>query len=178
MLNEYIIIIWSPLTVFLCFHMFSFFLIKLILWLKLSIDKRQVEDMGGQRQGPQHPAPFQPFESDIFHLVWCFWRWFILNIHSCLGSFCLLLLIFYWLDILQLKKKHFCLVDGYLDCFWSGLLWIMLLWLFIYRSLCGTAVLSRGNQPTPWISPWCWERLRPEGEEGIRGWDGWMASLI
>ena len=26
-------------------------------------------------------------------------------------------------------------------------------------------------------SPWCWERLRAEGEEGIRGWDGWMAPL-
>ena len=25
-------------------------------------------------------------------------------------------------------------------------------------------------------SPWCWERLRAEGEQGIRGWDGWMAS--
>ena len=25
-------------------------------------------------------------------------------------------------------------------------------------------------------SPWCWERLTA-GEEGIRGWDGWMASL-
>ena len=24
-------------------------------------------------------------------------------------------------------------------------------------------------------SPWCWERLRAEGEEGVRGWDGWMA---
>ena len=24
-------------------------------------------------------------------------------------------------------------------------------------------------------SPWCWERLRAE-EEGIGGWDGWMAS--
>ena len=23
--------------------------------------------------------------------------------------------------------------------------------------------------------PWCWERLRAEGED--RGWDGWMASL-
>ena len=27
-------------------------------------------------------------------------------------------------------------------------------------------------------SPWCWERLRAEGEEGIRWWDGWMASLM
>ena len=25
-------------------------------------------------------------------------------------------------------------------------------------------------------SPWCWKRLREE-EEGVRGWDGWMASL-
>ena len=25
--------------------------------------------------------------------------------------------------------------------------------------------------------PWCWERLKVEGEEDARGWDGWMASL-
>ena len=29
-----------------------------------------------------------------------------------------------------------------------------------------------------WKSPSCWERLRAGGEEGIRGWDGWMASLM
>ena len=23
---------------------------------------------------------------------------------------------------------------------------------------------------------WCWERLKAGGEEGVRGWDGWMAS--
>ena len=33
------------------------------------------------------------------------------------------------------------------------------------------------EQPTQWKSPWCWERLRAEGEKGIRGWDGWTASL-
>ena len=27
-----------------------------------------------------------------------------------------------------------------------------------------------------WKRPWCWERLKVEGEEGDRGWDGWMAS--
>ena len=32
------------------------------------------------------------------------------------------------------------------------------------------------EQPTHWKSPWCWERLRAEGEESVRGWDGWMAS--
>ena len=29
-----------------------------------------------------------------------------------------------------------------------------------------------------WKSPWCSERLTAEREEGIRGWDSWMASLI
>ena len=29
---------------------------------------------------------------------------------------------------------------------------------------------------TYWKSPWSWERLRAEGEEGIRGWDGWVES--
>ena len=29
---------------------------------------------------------------------------------------------------------------------------------------------------THWERPWCWERLRAGGEEGNRGWDGWMAS--
>ena len=34
------------------------------------------------------------------------------------------------------------------------------------------------NTMTHWKSPWCWERLRAEGEEGVRGWEGWMASLM
>ena len=30
------------------------------------------------------------------------------------------------------------------------------------------------KQLTHWKSPWCWDRLRAEGEEGIRGWEaGW-----
>ena len=29
-----------------------------------------------------------------------------------------------------------------------------------------------------WKSPWCWERLKAVGEEGIRGCDGWTASLM
>ena len=31
------------------------------------------------------------------------------------------------------------------------------------------------KQLTHWKSPWFWERLRAE-EEGVRGWDGWIAS--
>ena len=29
---------------------------------------------------------------------------------------------------------------------------------------------------THWNRPWCWERLKVEGEGDDRGWDGWMAS--
>ena len=29
---------------------------------------------------------------------------------------------------------------------------------------------------THWERPWCWVRLRAEGEGDNRGWDGWMAS--
>ena len=31
------------------------------------------------------------------------------------------------------------------------------------------------EQLTHWKSPWCWVRLKAEGEEGNRGWDGRMA---
>ena len=34
------------------------------------------------------------------------------------------------------------------------------------------------KQTTHWKNPRCWERLRTEWEEGIRGWDGWMALLM
>ena len=33
------------------------------------------------------------------------------------------------------------------------------------------------EQPTHWISSWCWERLRAE-EEGVRGWDDWLVSPL
>ena len=29
---------------------------------------------------------------------------------------------------------------------------------------------------TPWKRLWCWERMKAEGEENDRGWNGWMAS--
>ena len=31
---------------------------------------------------------------------------------------------------------------------------------------------------THWKRPWCWERLKAKEEEGGRGWDGWVVSLI
>ena len=34
------------------------------------------------------------------------------------------------------------------------------------------------EEQTSWKRFWCRERLKAEGEEDDRGWDGWMASLI
>ena len=34
------------------------------------------------------------------------------------------------------------------------------------------------EQLTHWERPWWWETLKAEGEEGKRGWDGWMVSPI
>ena len=32
------------------------------------------------------------------------------------------------------------------------------------------------EESTHWKISWCWERLRAGGEEGDRGWDGWITS--
>ena len=40
----------------------------------------------------------------------------------------------------------------------------------------GPMAFSRCKELTHWKRPWCWERLRARGEEGSRGWDGWMES--
>ena len=32
------------------------------------------------------------------------------------------------------------------------------------------------EEPPHWKIPWCWERLKAEGEGDDRGWNGWMAS--
>ena len=37
-------------------------------------------------------------------------------------------------------------------------------------------ILVNNNEHGFIIFPWCWERSRAEGEEGVRGWDGWTAS--
>ena len=34
------------------------------------------------------------------------------------------------------------------------------------------------EQLTHWKTLWCWKGLRAEGEEGVREWDGWTASLM
>ena len=33
------------------------------------------------------------------------------------------------------------------------------------------------KEPTHWKRPWCWERLKVEGERDNRGWDGWLDGI-
>ena len=48
MLNDYINIIWSFFDCFPLFLHVLISLLKLILWVKISTDKRQAEDIGGK----------------------------------------------------------------------------------------------------------------------------------
>ena len=54
------------------------------------------------------------------------------------------------------------------------------LWILFGRSWCwsqNSSILGiLCEQTTLWESPWCWEGLRAEGKEGIKGWDGCIAS--
>ena len=54
------------------------------------------------------------------------------------------------------------------------------LWILLGKDWCWSAstLVTWCEQLTHWKSPWCWEKLRAEGEEGIRGWDNWLASLM
>ena len=51
-------------------------------------------------------------------------------------------------------------------------------WLFIGRNDAETEtpILWLPKELTHLKRPWCWERLKAEGEGDNRGWDGWMAS--
>jgi len=54
-------------------------------------------------------------------------------------------------------------------------------WVFIGRTDVeaenSSTLATWCEELTHWKRPWCWERLRAEGEGDDRGWDGWIASL-
>ena len=50
-------------------------------------------------------------------------------------------------------------------------------WKDWYWSWSSNTLATWYEELTHWKRPWCWERLKAEGEGGNRGWDGWMASL-
>ena len=42
---------------------------------------------------------------------------------------------------------------------------------------CSNTLATWCEELTHLKRPWCWERLKAEGEGHDRGWDGWMVSL-
>jgi len=67
----------------------------------------------------------------------------------------------------SLKTAHKISTFHEPDYIW--LVWGLHLWEPNFATWC--------EEPTHWERPWFWGRLRTRGEEGTRGWDGWMASL-
>ena len=53
------------------------------------------------------------------------------------------------------------------------------LWIFTERNWCWSSniLATWCKEPTHWKRPWCWERLKAEGERDDGGWDGWMTSV-
>ena len=53
-------------------------------------------------------------------------------------------------------------------------------WIFFGRTddEAEAPILWPPEEVTHWKRPWYWERLKTEGEEGNRGWDGWIPSPI
>ena len=51
-------------------------------------------------------------------------------------------------------------------------------WVFIGRTDAEAPILwpPDAKTLTHWKRPWCWARLKAEGEGDNREWDGWMAS--
>ena len=43
-------------------------------------------------------------------------------------------------------------------------------------SWSSNTLVTKWEELTNWKRPWCWARLKAEGEGNNRGWDGWMAS--
>ena len=49
-------------------------------------------------------------------------------------------------------------------------------WKNWYWSWSSSTLATWWEEPTAWTELWWWARLKAKGEEGDRGWDGWMAS--
>ena len=64
--------------------------------------------------------------------------------------------------------------------YWQSWMWWEMEWEFNTQYCFGwssNTLPTWCEELTQWKRPWCWERLKAEGEGNIRGWGGWMASL-
>ena len=102
--------------------------------------------------------------------------------------------VMYGCESWTIKKTEHWRTDAFELWFWSRLFLESLLdskeiqpvypkgnqsWIFTGRTDAETEtpVLWLPDAKTHQKRSWCWERLKAEGKEDDRGWDGWMASL-
>ena len=98
--------------------------------------------------------------------------------------------VMYGYESWTIKKAEWRRIDAFELCYWRRLLRVswtarrsnqsILKEISPEYSLEGLMLKLKlqyfGQELTHWKRPWCWERLKAEGEGDDRGWDGWMAS--
>ena len=79
--------------------------------------------------------------------------------------------LWYWRRLLRVpltarRSNQSILMKSVLSIQWKDWCW----------SWSSNILATWCKERTSWKRPWCWERLKAEGEWDNRGWDGWMAS--
>ena len=71
--------------------------------------------------------------------------------------------------------QAFMLLSGsfYAEVSWFKNIFLACSWCWSWSS---NTLVTWCEELTQGKRPWCWRRLKAEGERGSRGWDGWMAS--
>ena len=64
------------------------------------------------------------------------------------------------------RSNQSILKESVLNIHWKDWCW----------SCCSSTLATWCEELTHWKRPWCWERLKVEGERDDGGWNGWMAS--
>ena len=103
--------------------------------------------------------------------------------------------VMYWFESWTIKKSEYQRIDAFELWCWRRLLRVPWTckeikpvnpkgnqsWIFTGRDWCwswsSNNLATWWEELTHWKRPWCWKTLKAKGEEGGRGWDGWMASV-
>ena len=126
-----------------------------------------------------------------------FWRKAMTNLKSIVKSRHITLLWFFQCESWTLKKAEYQRTDAFKLWCWRRVLRVPCIarssqstlkeispeyWLESLMMKLNLNTLATGRkQPTHWKRPCCWgkkKKLKAEGEEGNRGWGGWMALSV
>ena len=72
-----------------------------------------------------------------------------------------------WESLGQQRRSNQSILKDWLNIHYKDLYW----------SSSSSTLATWCEEPIHWKRLRCWERLKAKGEEGDKGWDGWMESL-